>query len=572
MSDKTPFIRRTAQPLSSTQKSVLLQWQFYLSVGIAALAAVSFGVVLYFVVQTYNTASRLSPGVVSLTIGPSCQNESRSEIDRAQAYQVRLDAAFYHYSQPVPCHVNNGDISLPLYYASFSKGMPHDSLGHVDANAFALLLKALTTGQPSDFDAIPRGVGAVRMFTNPQAAFATVMEGGAPHSFYQLPPPNFNSAEAAGEIIENYWMALMRDVKFADYGTDPLAAAAVAELSALQDFRGPPVSAGTLFRGVSSGCLVGPYLSQFLYLPIPFGAMTIYQQLNPPTPGQDFMTTFSEYLRVQNGLAPAATMTYLGTERYMITGRDLAAFVHKDILFQAYFHAMLWLMANGAPLKPNIPYQTSELNQMGFATFGDPDIDYSVTHPAISALKAVWYQKWRVHLRLRPEAFGARIHNNKTGAYTYPLHSDLLNSAALTQTFSTYGTYLLPQAFPEGSPMHPSYGAGHATVAGACTAMLKAFYQEDWVLPNPMVPDATGANLVPYVGPPLTVGGELNKLANNIAIGRNIASVHWRSDARESLKLGEQVAIEILRDKKRTVNEPFGSFTFTGFEGNTVTV
>lgn len=233
---------------------------------------------------------------------------------------------------------------------------------------------------------------------------------------------------------------------------------------------------------------------------------------------------------------------------------------------------MLWLLGNNAPLKPNIPYQTSELNQMGFGTFGPPDIAYAVTHPATAALKAVWYQKWRVHLRLRPEALAARIHNNKTGAYTYPLHSDLLTSAALTQTFSTYGTYLLPQAFPEGSPLHPSYGAGHATVAGACTTMLKAFFQEDWVIPSPMVPDATGANLVPYVGPPLTVGGELNKLANNVGIGRNLAGVHYRSDCRESLKLGEQVAIEILRDKKRTTNEPFGSFTFTGFEGNTVTV
>lgn len=331
MSDKTPFIRRTAQPLSSTQKSVLLQWQFYLSVGIAALAAVSFGVVLYFVVQTNNTASRLSPGVVSLTIGPSCQNESRAETDRAHAYQVRLDAAFYHYSQPVPCHVNNGDIALPLHYASYSKGMPHDSLGHVDANAFALLQRALETGQPSDFDAIPRGVGAVRTFTNPQSGYAVALEGGAPHSFYQQPHPNFNSAEAAGEIIELYWGALMRDVKFADYGTDALATAAVAELSGLQDYRGPPVSAATLFRGVSPGCSTGPYISQFLYQPIPFGANTIDQKLAPPTPGQDFMTTFSEYLRIQNGLAPAGTLTYLPTPRYMITARDLAHWVHVDV-------------------------------------------------------------------------------------------------------------------------------------------------------------------------------------------------------------------------------------------------
>ena len=36
---------------------------------------------------------------------------------------------------------------------------------------------------------------------------------------------------------------------------------------------------------------------------------------------------------------------------------------------------------------------------------------------------------------------------------------------------------LLPMAFPEGSPMHPAYGAGHATVAGGCVTMLKAFFE-----------------------------------------------------------------------------------------------
>jgi hypothetical protein len=36
-----------------------------------------------------------------------------------------------------------------------------------------------------------------------------------------------------------------------------------------------------------------------------------------------------------------------------------------------------------------------------------------------------------------------------------------------------------------------------------------------------------------------TVGGELNKLADNVALGRNMAAVHWRSDAEQSLLLGE---------------------------------
>jgi hypothetical protein len=68
------------------------------------------------------------------------------------------------------------------------------------------------------------------------------------------------------------------------------------------------------------------------------------------------------------------------------------------------------------------------------------------------------------------------------------------------------------------------------------------------------------------------VGGELNKLAANIATGRNMAGIHWRTDMSESLKLGEAVAISILRDQRATYAETFNGFTFTNFDGQTVTV
>jgi hypothetical protein len=44
----------------------------------------------------------------------------------------------------------------------------------------------------------------------------------------------------------------------------------------------------------------------------------------------------------------------------------------------------------------------------------------------------------------------------------------------------------------------------------------------------------------------LPLGGRV-KLASNIALGRDTAGVHWRSDGIEGLKLGEAVAIGILR-------------------------
>ncbi|PYI87940.1 MAG: hypothetical protein DME26_04550, partial [Verrucomicrobia bacterium] len=173
---------------------------------------------------------------------------------------------------------------------------------------------------------------------------------------------------------------------------------------------------------------------------------------------------------------------------------------------------------------------------------------------------------------LRPEAYAGRVHNHVIGAAQYPLGSDVLDSPALPLVHSQYGTYLLPQVYPEGSPLHPSYGSGHGTVAGACVTILKAWFDENYVIPNPVVASSDGLSLLPYSGPPLTVGGELNKIASNVAFGRNIAGIHWRADAIEAMKLGEAVAISILRDQKACYNEDFGGFTFTKFDGTTITV
>src|SRR5262249_32257294 len=149
---------------------------------------------------------------------------------------------------------------------------------------------------------------------------------------------------------------------------------------------------------------------------------------------------------------------------------------------------------------------------------------------------------------------------------------DLFRSQALDQLLSKFGSYLLPMAFPEGSPLHTSYGSGHSTVAGACVTVLKAWFDESAIIPKPVVPNSDGSGLIPYEGPDLTVGGELNKIASNIAQGRNIAGVHWRSDATEAIKLGEAVAISVLREHKPTFREPFQGFTLTKLDGALITI
>jgi hypothetical protein len=53
----------------------------------------------------------------------------------------------------------------------------------------------------------------------------------------------------------------------------------------------------------------------------------------------------------------------------------------------------------------------------------------------------------------------------------------------------------------------------------------------------------------------LTIEGELNKLAVNVAMGRSIGGVHWRTDNSRSLILGEALAARVLADITVDANE-----------------
>ncbi len=151
----------------------------------------------------------------------------------------------------------------------------------------------------------------------------------------------------------------------------------------------------------------------------------------------------------------------------------------------------------------------------------------------------------------------------------------ILNSQGLQQSFNKYGTWLLSQAFPEGSPTHPAYPTGHGTVAGACITVLKFFFDGTYVIPNPQAPSNDGLSLLPYAGSDagrLTVNGELNKLGHNVSFGHGIhAGIHWRSDTDTSMLLGEAVALSFLRDRARTYNEPF-TVHLTKLDGTTATI
>lgn len=490
-----------------------------------------------------------------------------------RAFDVRLAAARRTQELGLAEAPTNGDEqAYPDRLASYTKGLPHDHLGHVDAAAYEVLERALASGSPEDFESIP--LGGPAHLANPQAALAFDLVGPDGCQLGIRPPPRLASEAQASEMIELYWRALLRDVPFADYGSHPLVEAAAQELSSLSAFDGPKdgdrVTAGTLFRGATAGDRTGPFVSQFLWKPIPWSPLRVEQTIRTAAPALDYLTQYPEWLAIQNGTI-AGVNRFDPRPRYIRNGRDLGEYVHRDFTYQAFLGACLAALKMGTPADGGSPYKHSH-TQSGFATFGPPYLLYLLAVVTQVALKACWFQKWLVHRRLRPEALGGRLENHLLGKASYPLHPGLLESTALSEARRRWRSALLPQAYPEGSPLHPSYPAGHAVIAGACVTALKACLDETHEIPDPVEASADGLTLHPYRGPDLTVGGELDKLAANIAFGRDFAGVHYRSDGSAGLELGESVTIAVLDEMRLTGNELFTGYSLRRFDGSRTSV
>jgi hypothetical protein len=520
-----------------------------------------------------------------------------------KAAEIRHDAEQFNLNLPIVNHPANDDEQrYPNRIGNFSKNLKHNPVnGEVIPSAYNAFRAALELGTFAAFESLQANghfgcpdPSRQRRLVNPLAGLAFDLEGKDSQKTHLPAAPSFRSGEEAAEMTELYWMALLRDVPFTQYETNPLANAAAEDLSrySTEHYKGPRNSSGDvtpqlLFRDKLPGATVGPYISQFFLQPTTmFGAQDIDMRVTTSRPNINYGTTFQSWLDIQNGCWPAV-LTQLDGKRFIYNGRALGQFVHIDALHQAYFIACLNLLGNGypwsvrnpygqtpdggagAPLPPNTPGAKA---QTAFGTFGGPWFLTIVPEVSTRALQAVWFYKWFVHRRLRPEEFGGRVHVHLSGVEDYPINGQLFESPALDLVKAKTGTWLLPLAFAEGSPIHPSFGAGHATVAGACVTILKALFDGSAEIINPMMPNATGTGLVHYIGEPLTVEGELNKIASNVATGRNIAGVHWRSDGVDSLELGEEIAISILKDGKERYAEPFNGFRFRKFNGEMITV
>src|SRR5262245_50531195 len=113
-----------------------------------------------------------------------------------RAFQVRIDAARFQRLQALPVHRDNGDEDrFARRIGSYSKGLPHNSLGEVDRTAYDSLLTAVRSARSGDFERIIMG-GTARL-TNPQGGLAFALEGADAAALTIRPAPAFSSAEEA---------------------------------------------------------------------------------------------------------------------------------------------------------------------------------------------------------------------------------------------------------------------------------------------------------------------------------------------------------------------------------------
>src|SRR5205085_6656520 len=89
-------------------------------------------------------ASAASPLLLSETTQADDASPSRAQ----ESFQIRGQAAAAERAVPTPRQMNNGDETrYDNFIGNYTQGLPHNSIGEVDPNAYAALLTAVRTGK-----------------------------------------------------------------------------------------------------------------------------------------------------------------------------------------------------------------------------------------------------------------------------------------------------------------------------------------------------------------------------------------------------------------------------------------
>ncbi|KAJ1630382.1 phosphatidic acid phosphatase type 2/haloperoxidase [Pavlovales sp. CCMP2436] len=474
----------------------------------------------------------------------------------------------------------------------FSKTLKHDAAtGLPSVQNVTTLLAAVQCPSAASVAAIVLNPLSQRKLEGIVGGFDFTMMGGdprAPHSPIVWP---VDSAEHAFEMAEVYAMQLLRDTKFTDWESSPKVHAIVDFLNGFAAKTTAPTVNGqitprTLLRGGGvPGSTIGPYVSQFMLHDFWYGGTHFVQKFNIE-PDTNNGLTWQGWLDIQDGVTKNLPIVPAGEAVRARSGRLLernfwrqqpnpfappphmspsldtpGSNVHSDAPFSWYFNAAQIAVQMDVGATGIQSSQTSS-----WATAGDIDVFASVSHVSLVAMRVAWHNKWSMIMKIRPEVFAQRLELARRFPKLVNGRRPIPGLAAIQQNMQAAGgllqmvlndnknrtggqeSLLLALQYPEGSPTHPSHPSGHATVAGACVTVLKAMLETLVEGPSgELVPlkwgsatrktvqaSALGDALIAYEGEDaaeMTVNGELNKLASNVAHGRAWAGVHFRTDA-----------------------------------------
>ena len=432
---------------------------------------------------------------------------------------------------------------------------------------------------------------------DPYCLFDVEYEGLYRASFTIPIAPGPYSAQAQAEMLEVYSMALLRDYHLilldpsdGRYGTLSTSEwndaknrmnTIITQLNAYNQPLGNPLQApvngsgfiqnNLLYRGRTTGDLKGPYISQLFYYSAFPGNMYINQNYlvadisfnSNDVSGTSFNNTPSTFANIWNGGTVGPTGDY--ALRYLSTIRDVAIYINKDEVWQPFFIAVSALLDRGIPT--GFFTKSRKAGTSRFINLGPVDLWGLMVKAMKQAMNATWVWKWQ-QLRLRPEEMAYQINLSQNFGYTLDFSQNFLNNQILTN--STYGIsgansgqFILPLTYSNGSPCHPAYPAGHATIAGSLATVVKAYFNCDGLIEGYVPKVSTlpynvfsGTQLELYrtgsTGGPtgfFRIDDEVDKMASNCSFSRAMGGVHYRSDCEAGLNIGENVAIAVLQQE-----------------------
>lgn len=468
------------------------------------------------------------------------------------------------------------DDGIVTYPYVFCKTLNHSTNGFAKKSEIDALIEAVNINTVAKLEAIPQDSSSLRKLEGVPCSNASNNEGSQPECVTLYGTYDIASGNSLFEMMEVYAKQLVRDIPFHEWGSDSTVANLITYLNNYgSDITAPTesnvITLNTFLRGSGQDETKGPYISQLLLHNFNYGNLPVTQKYYPENNANTQITTAS-WLNVQRGITVYSNSYIDPIAKGVFTPRILGSIVHNDPLYQFYYNAALIL--NGYGIE-TVGFDNSNINSSTWTDGGPPAVIALLAEVGKVALHVAWYQKYGLTLKIRPEVLAHRItmaYTNTTLRTNVSKLSDiktqadrgsnilsLVNADNVSNGGQNMGgnNYYLNVLFPEGSPTHPSFPAGHACVAGAMVTVLKATIKthdsEGVKLPwsQTVYEATTDDNQTVYAGDTtgMTIVGEINKLASNVALGRDFAGVHYRADGDKGILSGEQIAITFLQDK-----------------------